>query len=356
MFLYSKRFWIPFTISLLISTAVLVFQFWWLYKDDLHKDGIATIIVGKWILSNALIFLGVTLPVSICTGVVWYARDIVRREHQSFLFDKRFWFGAIACGLFTFLHVAFIVPESTHKSRQLLVDIVYKAPGDQFVQTSDLPKSIRSSNFFKLGEFKDSLRSQKDLEWKQVMENIKRNIRSEDVDEVVRDINAANIKITSDDIKNVDVDFSTNTSWQCCHKEPAIDHLIQLNKRYESKEKEIRFLKNNMIALPLETILFCFTGLLITIALSHLPNAISILILWLAILPLWYYSRDLLEYLYKQDSVSVFISAYGTSLLILSLNTLLYYFLKNVGMIRFKSEMELFEEEQMHLQNSSSIG
>lgn len=142
IFLFSKRFFIPFLIVFFSHLSYLLWDIWELYKDDFENKGLPFSIKFKWVLAQANgSFLILSFAAASLIGGSFYSHYKMKDKNKPVqLFSFRNLILVILIALAGFIYTSFFEPRIYEKSATLLMAVIYSEMG------SDVQKEMNRSH------------------------------------------------------------------------------------------------------------------------------------------------------------------------------------------------------------------
>ena len=301
IFLFSRRFLIPFFIVLLLHFVYIEWQDWNAWKDELKGKGLPSSLIYQWLLTRiAGSLLILSFVNSFFIAVVFYSHHNVRKERfiSSEFFSKWNLLAVILLSLTAFLYTSFAEPKNNIKTMELLKEIVWAKPGEQLAddslkitpRSSDYKKNPRLMNINELFHAKDSLRA---LE------------------------------------KN--------------GKEFSSPYFTAGN----SKLRTVESLISKKFALPFVIILFYFLGIFFGASFYKIHVIVPLLISFFILLTGWYYVQRVFEWFYHQQHINAFLGANGTTIIFSLLVLVWFYVLKKYKLFKTEDSDEQDDRSSM---------
>ncbi len=311
VFIFSKKFAIPFITGFGFYIFCTLCQLWQLYKDDVIGKNLPFSIKYGWFLYQAVgSLITLCFLLAFLTGVTYFAHQYskVHLKTMYFLSGKNL-MAVMIIAVTGFLYVSFIRPLANYRSITLLADIYYMRPGETFKRTEGGRKSESMLSLSQLLNAKDSLNEEVRKKKKSLIRNIKMNIAESEVDNVTHDLRESGLSIERKEILNEDASFSSQKGWECCVKN-TVQNDIQMFQRQNEVIDRFDFQKAEMIAYPLNIFLFYIAGLLLGILTRKISVVFPLLAAHLIIFPLWYYGQGLLKIHFLQGKSGIFMVAF----------------------------------------------
>jgi hypothetical protein len=297
IFLFSRRFWIPLILALVVHVSYLTWDFWRIYKDDFVGKAIPKTYLNQWLVAQAGMFVSYCFLPSFLVAIVYYSHCQFRKRKATYKpFSIASWAGVIVMGLATFLYNEYGTPRMYLKSRSLLTDFIYSKPGEKFIRTS---------------------------------------------------------KEVEEEIKFFNVKTATLPELYHARDSIAIDRSVKKNGGFVplgtipvSMEKRINLEIGLRWNSTLGVIIFYVLGILLSATFYRTYAFIPILVGWLGLYYLSQAGKLLLETMYKQRKLGQFFGSYGMTILLGLIGVAWYLILHQKGLFRnIAGQIEENEDE-----------
>jgi hypothetical protein len=284
IFLFSRRFLIPFFLILILHLVYFEWEAWQLYKDDLDKKGIPGSIKLEWMLRQAAGYvLSLSFLIAVLSGAVLYGHQYLKRnnDHRK-IFSPANILAIMIVSLVGFYYVSFLQPGNSTKARMLLADIVFARPEEPFERTTmELRKNWEQFTLPELYKARDSVQH--------VLLNPNSNL---------------------------------------------MDQLNTTKREYQRYD----YLINNKIAYAFTIIVFYFFGILLGISFRKTVAAVPLLIGYFLLFPVWAYSEAILEELHARDKINAFLAGFGITILLALIGAGLFLLLRKYKFYKAREE------------------
>ncbi|MEI9947190.1 MAG: hypothetical protein WDN26_23615 [Chitinophagaceae bacterium] len=133
VFVFSRRFLIPFILALIGYAGYFAWEMWQLYKIDFNGKGISSSVKYEWlwtIISGGTILSAVLL--ALFTGIIFYSHYRIRREERALFYSSGNIAAILIIAIAGFVYTSFYEPRSYKRSMDLLSSIVYARTAEEF--------------------------------------------------------------------------------------------------------------------------------------------------------------------------------------------------------------------------------
>jgi hypothetical protein len=285
IFLFSRRFLVPFFLGWILHLVYFQWEMWQLYKNDFEGKGLPGSLKIEWLLRQAGgRFLLWSFALALLVGAVYYGHQYLKKnsDHRQ-LFSIKNILAIALVSLCGFYYTSFVQPHNDMKSRMLLADIVYAASGETFQRTIEVPfKSREVMTLPELYHARDSIAAMP----------------------VVRP------------------GFFT----------PGGNN----PKQHELRMYDFKIMEK--IAFPFIVIVFYFIGILTGISFRKTIAVFPLLISYFLVFGAWSYGQSWMRYLFQREKLNAFIANFGLLLLLSVLCTGLFFLLKKYRFYQPSSE------------------
>jgi hypothetical protein len=311
VFIFSKRFIIPFFVSFIFYISCTLWYFWELYKDDIVNKNVPLGLKLEWLMYTAGGQIGVLCFVfAFLVGILFFVHHSLKVSINPFhFFSKHNNISVLTIAFIAFLYVSYLQPAATYRSSRYLVDFIFTKAGETFVRTEGGYRNEKMLSFSQLLIKTDSLDEAMEKHRKAIIRKIKMNIAESEADKVVIYLSNTAFPISRGDLLREDIPFSSEQSWECCVKDQvpgdiaALERQIAVNRRFELSRAE-------MIACPLHIFLFYIAGILLGTLTKKLAVVFPLLIVAFILIPLWYYGQQFFNMQFLQRKSGMFITAF----------------------------------------------
>jgi hypothetical protein len=285
IFLFSRRFLVPFFLTWILHLGFAEWKMWRLYKDDFAGKGLPGSLKTEWLLRQAsgnLLLLSFLLALLI--GTTYYAHQYLKRnsEHRS-LFSGKNLLVIVLLGLTGFYYTSFLQPGSEMKSRMLLADIVYASSKETFQRTTEaMYKTREMMTLPELYHARDSIAG------------------------------------------------------------TAVSHPEYLTpggnnpKQHELRMYDFKIMEK--IAFPFAVVLFYCIGILAGISFRKTIGLVPLLISYFLVFTGWYYAQSWMKLWFNQEKTNAFIANFGILLLLFVVAICLFLLLKKYGFYKSRPD------------------
>ncbi len=278
IFLFSRRFILPFLFAMAASLAYLFIKFWNLYKDDLKGKNIPFEIKTAWIQSllggkllTTVFLLGLLI------GIIYWSHDFLKfnNTHRS-IFSATNLFILALIAVLAFWYDSYVAPKADEKARTLLLKMIYVDPEEGFKPDAYTPPpQISSMTLTELYKARDSVIN----------------------GEPVYYMNRGGLR--------------------------GLNRLIFKKWAY-----------------PFSLVVIYFTGIMLGISFRKTVTIVPLLIGVFVFLSLWYYGHFLLDKMYLRDRTNVWTMAFGVTFIFAIIDYFLFRVLRKYGFYVEKYEVE----------------
>jgi hypothetical protein len=297
IFLISRRFLIPFFITLSGHLVYLAWDLKDLYRNDFLNKGLPSSVLNEWLLTSiASSILPLSFLLSLLVAVTYYSHYYFRKDRKGLrpfsIFNTT---NLVVLAIISFWYVSFQAPEFKRKNRKILSAVVYSRSYEEYQKEMMMPIAgffdEKSETLPRLYQIRDSLK---------------------------------------------------NAAAQAENK--------MYNSTDERLLKKIDFEINQDITFPLLLILFYIAGTLSAMTFYRTIFIFPLLVSYFVIFTGVYYLQSLLRVYYFKDRINLFLgTGWGLCLGLSILIIVWYLILKSVGLFkpdgndntRFQFENEL---------------
>ncbi len=294
IFILSRRFLIPFFIVLLLHFAYIEVLEWSIWEDELYGKGVPSSLIYKWLLSRiggSLLIL--SFVNSFFIAVVFYSHYNVRKERfiSSTFFSKWNLLVVILLSLSAFLYISFAEPKNNIKRMEVLAEIVWAKPGEEFADDS-LKLTPRSTHY-------------------------KDNARSMNINELFN----ARDSLRALDNNGEEFSFPYGTAGT-------------------GQLRTVEYLIGKKFALPFVLIMFYVLGIFFGASFYKLHVIVPLIVGYFIFLTGWYYVQNVFEWLYKRQDFSAFIGSNGATIIFSVLAVVWFFVLKKYKLFKMNDNQE----------------
>ncbi len=322
----TKKGLVLFLIFFCLFLTLLIINLLHNYSSDIFNKGLDYFIISKLIvLGVGTLWLESLAFATIITGAIIYRKLFNDNQDLKRLFRK----DIIVVTLFSVcicFFAVFIQPSIKLRFMVLLYDIEMTAPGEKFERKVDISifkESAISKNIFGIVAINDSLNNEIDNIKEQLKTNLKTNASPETLDSLFMNDKLSSLKITRLELKNHKAKRNGNNYTIQDIETPLIlakQAVNLINKKLTINKLMIW----KMFFIPLSIILFFIMSVLIGI-IGYKTNPITLIILLMFLIaPIWYYLSIYIDFLIKNESISISLGKLGLLSLLVLFNIVLY--------------------------------
>jgi hypothetical protein len=143
VFIFSRRFLIPFFIVWIFTLGYLTWEFWELYRADFTGKGFRDSVIAEWLITlvgGKILYLSFLL--ALLAGVTFHSHYNSKRKVAVYMpFSKVNILAIIVLALAGFIYMSFYEPLVSLRNKTLLSNIIYSGSDEelQSLQKDTLP-------------------------------------------------------------------------------------------------------------------------------------------------------------------------------------------------------------------------
>lgn len=284
VFIFSKRFFIPFLIVFAGHFIYLTAEIYRVYQVDFNGKGVPSSVLWKWLWQSGGIFMGISFFAAFIVALSFYSHAKAKKDKNNFQpFSRINILLVMVMAIAGFFYISFCVPKNTLKAAQILSNVVFARSYDEFKKLMKDP----------VGNYK--------AERMMTLPELNRKKASAKNDENQHGIS-------------------------------------MFPEKYRVAIQKINWEIARKYAFPLTIILFYITGIFVGLSFYKIHSIVAILFSYFFIFIGWYYCQQVFEYWYKRGAFNVFIGAFGAVMLLTVLLVGWYFGLKRYGAFDKKQE------------------
>lgn len=277
-FLFSRKFWIPFLVTLLLYLLYFVWEFWNLYKADFNGKQVPFSASLGFLFYSAAALATNAYFLAILTGVSYFFHQILKKSSSdvSILYKKSF-ISLLIIVVAGFYYVSFVEPNCYYRNVRILSSVVMMKPGDKFIMDTISYKNERMMTLPELLEVKRQA-----------------------------------------EIGKMDSDFSLYAN--------------------ETKLKKINWQIWNKISYPVNLLLLCLLATLLGISLRRTKGIVVLILAFIILFTGFYYSQKLFEFWYNKGKIEFYLGIFGTAIIMLIVYISWHLIIRKAGYYKNESQ------------------